>query len=397
MLQPRFRHAILMLLMILMAAMLTGAGDCWTQTHHASLAVAADENAADETASPAPLPVFQLGEISIGEPLQLPTAPDLQAADSILTKTSPKSPPAVPATRSAPAVRSGPPSGASGWLGMSVDDSITTGRLVIVEVAEDSPALRAGIKPQDFLLAIDGTALQNSDQLAAALAAIVPGNEVKVAVGRADRIDEYAMTATTRPSQAIAREWQAAANPSKPDFAQPTLPPVSPPAVSFEQNRLAPQTIAPKSMTTAAPAPSLLSSSGLPNGGGPKGRTALGVRTLPIDTIVQARFHLSEPAGALIIGVVHDLPASKAGIPPGSVIVALDHQPVRSPNELTRLVTRSPINKPVTLEYVLPGGEARQAEVSLQPLEIPLERALAGPDPIAAQLPNAVPHDFQQR
>ena len=94
----------------------------------------------------------------------------------------------------------------------------------------------------------------------------------------------------------------------------------------------------------------------------------------------EARFNLPEPAGALVIGVVHDLPASKAGVPPGSVIVALDNQPVRSPSELTRLVTSGPVGRPMTLQYIMPGGEQRKAEVSLQSLEVPLERALVGPE-----------------
>ena len=101
---------------------------------------------------------------------------------------------------------------------------------------------------------------------------------------------------------------------------------------------------------------------------------------MPVDPAVAERFKLTQPAGALVIGVVHDLPASKAGVPPGSVIVALDNQPVRSPNELTQLVTHGPIGRPVTLQYILPGGEQRRAEVSLQSLEVPLERALVGPE-----------------
>ncbi|MFM8414617.1 MAG: PDZ domain-containing protein [Planctomycetota bacterium] len=111
-----------------------------------------------------------------------------------------------------------------------------------------------------------------------------------------------------------------------------------------------------------------------------RGRTALGVRTMPVDPSVQARFGLPEPAGALVIGVVHDLPASRAGVPPGSVIVALDNKPVRSPTDLTKVVTSSPAGQPITLQYILPGGEQRRAEVSLQSLEVPLERALVGPD-----------------
>jgi membrane-associated protease RseP (regulator of RpoE activity) len=82
--------------------------------------------------------------------------------------------------------------------------------------------------------------------------------------------------------------------------------------------------------------------------------------------------------------VVQDLPAARAGVPPGSVIVALDARPVSSPDDLTRLVTSGPVGRPVSLEYVLPGGEAKQAEVVLQPLELPLEQALIGAGPAAA-------------
>jgi hypothetical protein len=108
------------------------------------------------------------------------------------------------------------------------------------------------------------------------------------------------------------------------------------------------------------------------------GRTALGVRTVPVDPNVQSRFQLSEAQGAFVIGVVQDLPASKAGVPPGSVIVAINHQPVRSPQDLTQLVARGPVGTPVPLQYVLPGGQSKQAEVVLQSLQQPLERALIG-------------------
>ena len=110
----------------------------------------------------------------------------------------------------------------------------------------------------------------------------------------------------------------------------------------------------------------------------PGGRTALGVRTVPVDPNVQTRFRLSDAQGAFVIGVVQDLPASKAGVPPGSVIVAINHQPVRSPQDLTHLVARGPVGTPVPLHYVLPGGQSKQADVVLQSLEQPLERALIG-------------------
>jgi hypothetical protein len=108
------------------------------------------------------------------------------------------------------------------------------------------------------------------------------------------------------------------------------------------------------------------------------GRLALGVRTVPVDPAVQSRFQMADTRGAYVIGVVENLPAARAGVPPGSVIVALNQQPVRSPQDLTQLVTHGPAGTPVTLQYVLPGGESRHASVVLQSLDEPLERALVG-------------------
>jgi S1-C subfamily serine protease len=317
----------------------------------ASHAVACSLIRADE---PSP-PSFQPGEISIGEPLNLPVARD----------------PAPQADAEAPT----PAVTENGWIGLTADDSVVTGRVVVVGVDARGPAARAGIKPDDQLLAINGTPLRTSDQLAAALAALSPGSAVKIAIGRADRIDEISLEAVPRPERALSREWQSADGgstaPAEPVAATPPEPARLPPP------RFAPPPSRPVAAVTP-PEPSVAPSMPQPAAG--RGRTALGVRTLPVDPNVQARFHLAEPAGALVIGVVQDLPASKAGVPPGSVIVAIDNQPVRSPNELTKLVTSSPVGTPVTLQYVLPGGESRRAEVSLQSLEVPLERALVGPD-----------------
>lgn len=294
---------------------------------------------------------FQPGEISIGEPLQLPARPRIAAP----TETR-----AIEAPRVAPEASAAvPPAAGNGWIGLTVDDKLVTGRLVVVDVAAAGPADQAGVRVQNHLLAIDGVPLRSADQLAAALAAIAPGSTVKVAIGRGDRIDEVSLQATARPSKPLAREWQKAEPPEPVVVREP--PPAFAPAVAAPAR------------TPPANSPPQAAASGT-------GRTALGVRTMPVDPAVAERFKLTQPSGALVIGVVHDLPASKAGVPPGSVIVALDNQPVRSPNELTQLVTRGPIGRPVTLQYILPGGEQRRAEVSLQSLEVPLERALVGPE-----------------
>ena len=302
-------------------------------------------------------PPFQPAEISIGEPLALPTTPPAALVPLQPIRPAPSSLPVgavVPGT---------------GWIGLTVDDAVVTGRLVVVDVAANGPAASSGIRVQDQLLAINGMPLGSADQLAAALAAIAPGSDVKVAIGRSDRIEEIELKAVARPPvRPMVAEWQPAAAVPQP-IEQPSQAAVRP-----VQPAQQPALMTPAGAGAATPAPLAPPESG-------RGRTALGVRTLPVDPAVQARFRLAEPAGALVIGVVHDLPASKAGIPPGSVIVALGERPVRSPGDLTQVVTSSPVGRPMTLQYILPGGETRRAEVSLQAIEVPLERALVGPEP----------------
>lgn len=377
--------------------------------------------AADETAPPSFVP----GEISIGEPIVLPPTP-------------PQAPVATPAASAAPAVPAGAVPG-NGWLGIVVDESRTPGRWVVAEVSPGSPAAEAGIRAGDDVRAINGTLLRNADDVSQSLTAIAPGQTCSVAIARNDAVTDVRMTAVPRPAPAAVRAWQA--SPMEPPIAAPerggfttAVPPptanVSPPAVvvptpspmalpvspsqptasvvvppvsPVQAGAAVPERLPAPSAFAAAPASGFMPSAAI---GSPavaaappsaprefpaatpapvgRGRTALGVRTVPIDAGTQSRFRLPALRGAYVIGVVQDLPAARAGVPPGSVIVALDARPVSSPDDLTRMVTSGPVGRPVSLEYVLPGGEAKKADVVLQPLELPLERALIGGEPAAA-------------
>ena len=388
-------------------------------------ACAADDAPVAGTAIPQPAaapsattaPAFQPEDISIGEPISLPRAtpfaspapgrpplppPAVPAGGPFQTPPSrlpsviaPATPPAplIPPAQ-APADSSAslqPAAAGSGWLGIAVDDTVVTGRLVVVEVAPGGPAAKAGVRPQDILLAINGSQLHNGDEMAAALAAITPGQQVKMAVGRDSRVEDVVAQASARPPEALSRDWQSAvAGQAAAPSASVLAPAAAPPAL------VAPTRLVPETATVSVlPPPAALlparAATDPPQLARPatatpvaSGRTALGVRTVPVDPSVQSRFQLSEPQGAFVIGVVQDLPASKAGVPPGSVIVAINHQPVRSPQDLTQLVARGPVGTPVPLHYVLPGGQSKQADVVLQSLEQPLERALIG-DGDAAQ------------
>jgi S1-C subfamily serine protease len=394
----------------------------------AALVAGRAPHAADEAAPPPFLP----GEISIGEPIVLPPS---------------QAPAAAPVPSAVPAVPAGAVPG-NGWLGIVVDESRTPGRWVVAEVTPGSPAAEAGIRAGDDVRAINGTLLRNADDVAQSLTAIAPGQACSLAIARNDAVTDVRMIAAPRPAPAAVRAWQAApvappiATPDRSRFTMPASPPaatVTPPAVAVPApasavalpaqpaqpaaSVLVPQafsapvaTAAPErpaapSAFAAAPASGFVPSQAvgspalaapppaaprdfpaaahreLPPATGAsagRGRTALGVRTVPIDAGTQSRFRLPALRGAYVIGVVQDLPAARAGVPPGSVIVALDARPVNSPDDLTRMVTSGPIGRPVSLEYVLPGGAAKKAEVILQPLELPLEQALVGSAPTAA-------------
>lgn len=339
-----------------------------------------------EPASPPPAG-FQPGDISIGEPIALPFAQPAATPPSGVQAAAPS----ASATAATP-----------GWLGLSVAESAAPGRWTIVELVPAGPAAGAGIVMGDELRGVNGRPLASADDVSEAFTAITTGQRVRLSVARADRVSDVdvvalprpvtaAGTATTTitaatnapPATAVAptpgsstadRGWQSSAAPVA-AAAVPAPNGVATVSVLTNPPLAAPAT-APATAPAAAPAGAAsVSSAATPSA---RGRTALGVRTVPIDRGIQERFRLPQQSGAYVIGVVGDLPASKAGIPPGSVIVSLADRPVRSPQELTQLVAAGPTNRPLPLHYVLPGGTEKRADVVLQSLEQPLEHALIG-------------------
>jgi len=364
---------------------------------------------------------FQPADISIGEPTPLPFPAK----------------PAKPAEPHAPAAGAPMPSTTGrGWLGLAVAESTVPGRWAVEEVVANGPAARAGIVPGDEVRAINGVLLGTADEVSQVLTAISPGQQVRIAVARQERVSDLVVTAEARPTPAVARGWQSSEPPAAARVASGELPlspprsstapppsspapPAAPPAApgpaawaaqvpdaspsasGFAPLRAVPPGLAQSPTGASAanqagnPVPPRASAPAIPEGlpspspraapaaaGGPApgghGRPALGVRTVPVDGATQARLRLSGPGGAYVTSVVQGLPASKAGVPPGSVITALDDRAVGSPADLAALVAAAPVDRPVTIQFVVSDGSPRRAQVVLEPLAAPLERALVG-------------------
>lgn len=84
-----------------------------------------------------------------------------------------------------------------GWLGVliqDVDENLkesldlpSTKGALVNDVAKDGPAEKAGLQQQDFIMAIDGMPVENTNQLRNKVASIAPGTEVDLTVWRDGR------------------------------------------------------------------------------------------------------------------------------------------------------------------------------------------------------------------
>ena len=217
-----------------------------------------DTSNAEKTAT-AKTSEFQPGEISIGEPLQVPfqkpkvvvpppavpakssdseeldrpSNQDAHDTDEIKVKSLSKA--------SGDTSRSG-----TGWLGVTVDDSVVPGRLVVVDVASGGPAALAGVTPQDILVGINGSPLKTSDEMAAVLATIVPGMTVKMAIGKGESVKDLELKATKRPRKIIpdtndpVLTESLASNPNSdtsPPLPSVNLPPAVPSSAAVSPDR----------------------------------------------------------------------------------------------------------------------------------------------------------------
>ncbi len=94
--------------------------------------------------------------------------PELRTIDTAITAKIGKAPPSIV--------------GQPGYLGISlVDDA---GRLVIADVASDSPAARAGLKPGDVLVSLGGEPAESDDDVRDRIHGATPGDAMAVVVTR---------------------------------------------------------------------------------------------------------------------------------------------------------------------------------------------------------------------
>jgi S1-C subfamily serine protease len=89
---------------------------------------------------------------------------------------------------------------ARAWLGVSTSDAAPRDGAVVQQVT-GAPAQKAGIRPGDLILTLDGRTIKTASDLSEAVIARKPGDTVKVEVQRNGRRETLTVTLGTRPNQ----------------------------------------------------------------------------------------------------------------------------------------------------------------------------------------------------
>jgi serine protease Do len=199
------------------------------------------------------------------------------------------------------------------WLGIGIQDltadlaralelPVAEGA-VVSQVNEGSPASKAGLRVDDVITTVDGQKVGSGGSLIRTVALKPPGSTSTLEVFREGRKQEVKVQLGTRPDL----EGIGARMPQGEEEAQSS-----------------------------------------------KARVGLGLSN--VDARVAERAGLKSPQGALVTEVQPGSPAERADLEAGMVVVEADRKPVRSAEELAKLIRKAPSGSTLLLRVEAPGG-----------------------------------------
>jgi serine protease Do len=223
-----------------------------------------------------------------------------------------------------------------GYLGVS-GEAAGQGGVQVIRVAVGSPAEAAGLKPGDVIAKVNDEPLRDFDQLALRLDRAQPGAELRLAVVRDRTQLATSVVLGARKSAAPLAERLSA------------LSAVRSFAASDEARRV-----------------------GSRNGAF-DGRS-LGVQTQVVTQQLAKSLGLAATEGALISSVSNGSPADRAGLRPSDLIVLVDQQQVKSPQELDERIRAASPRGTIRID-VERSGETKSLHVKLgeRPARDPIE------------------------
>lgn len=236
----------------------------------------------------------------------------------------------------------------SGWIGIVVTGAVMEERIEggerslrywsypqIASVEPSSPALRAGVQPNDTLIAYNGRDVRESEISLKQL--LRPGSRVMIRVRRDGRVRDLPVIVDTVPTRIRVRyddrmrELQTpramAATPEIAPYPRVPFPPPGPRPVTSVNTFRAP---AAPTTPSAPRAPTMFSF------------TTGGVAGAQLVTISEGLGRtLGTKSGVLVTSVAPGVPAYESGLRDGDVIVAADGDAVRSVAQVREIIARA--------------------------------------------------------
>jgi serine protease Do len=187
---------------------------------------------------------------------------------------------------------------------------------VVTQVTPNSPGQRAGLKADDVIVAVDGQKVESASALIRNVALKQPNTQVTLSTLRGSSRQDVKVTLAKRPPEEGQEDQESPDEPSADESS--------------------------------------------------KQRVGLSVRDLDARTAQSAGFANPQAGGALITDVVPASPAERAELVPGMVVVEANRKPVKSAQDLLKVIRASPKGSTLLLRIEGPRN-ARQ----LRALQVP--------------------------
>ncbi|RKH93824.1 trypsin-like peptidase domain-containing protein [Corallococcus sp. AB038B] len=199
-----------------------------------------------------------------------------------------------------------------GWLGVGIQPltrelgqalklSVSEGA-ILTQITPDSPAAKAGLKPDDVVVAVDGKQVRSDSDLTRTVALKKPNTVATLTLFRDGKKQDIKVTMGTRPDlEGLSKKK---------------------PGATDEQDS--------------------------------SRRVGVSLQDLDARTASQAGF--TERAGALITDIVPGSPADRAQLTPGMLVVEANKKPIASAKELAAAIRAAPKGSTLLLRVAGPGG-----------------------------------------
>ena len=276
----------------------------------------------------------------------------LDELERLIEEPAPEAPEAV-VPEAAPAAR------VPAYLGVSIEHRREARGALLLSVRPDGPAARAGLQPDDVVVAINGKETLMLADFSAAIGALSAGDEARVEVMRGGRRFEFKVTMGAREGGIAIADRNS---PRVSDYPPPSSP-------------------EPLRMVT--------------------GRPILGLQIGPLHTRTYSLLGLSTEWGVLVEDVIPDSPAHRHGVPRGAILIGINGLRVDHVHDVMAMMNRLPPDRPVELTYVLGGRSyrnviplepiARADAAEAAPLDLPPAPAVEPVAPIAPPIPESEP------